>query len=124
MVVEALERLLRRHNRDAYVVFENRGTGKFVQFACGPRHTLVLDLPHGALTEEELSRAADLFQSPGVSAREDNQAKKPWWRRLFETRTFQIDLGTDPERVADLVLGVFERVYRAEERLDLDIEEN
>ena len=45
----ALQALLQRNNEDAFVIFEDKATGKFVQFAGSAEQPLLLDLPLQAL---------------------------------------------------------------------------
>lgn len=64
-IASALQNLLASPDPNAFVVFKEENTGKFVQFALLNRN-LIMDLPAQALDRAELIRATQLFQKLGV----------------------------------------------------------
>lgn len=109
---EALASLLARSNDDAFVIFEQAGKRKFVQFAGGPGG-LLLDLPVEALSESERARAESFFGAIDV--------------RLMDQpnySSFQVDFGRDAESAARTTLDIFHRVYGLSPDFRLTVEEN
>src|SRR5262245_41738761 len=58
-ISSALAALRARTNDDAFVIFEDARSRKFVQFAGGVNHPLLLDLPIVGLHPSEVARAAE-----------------------------------------------------------------
>ncbi len=54
----ALERLVSRSNPDAFLIIQEAGSGKFVQFSHHPEHGLRFDLPVDGLSDDERMRAS------------------------------------------------------------------
>jgi hypothetical protein len=119
VVEEALDRLLTRGG-DAFVVFEDTASGKFVQFSGSMDEPLLLDLPGQELSDVELGRAEVFFRDLDVSLASDGQGGQT-------SRTegsFQLLLGQDTKRGADLTLRIFAEVFQLSADLSLSIEEN
>jgi hypothetical protein len=107
----ALEALARRSSDDAFVIFEQKRSGKFVQFAGGGN--LLLDLPLEALSGVEQSRARALFSARGVTPTE-----------VGDHTTLQLDLEADVERATEMTLLVFREVFRIDGEFELVVTEN
>ncbi len=84
---------------EAFVIFEDERTGKFVQFGLGG---LRADLPLAALEPAERDAAASVFLRHGVG--------EPV---LIDggQQAFQLDFGADTARAAQFVLEVFSEIY-------------
>lgn len=54
----ALQRLVERNTPGSFLIIQEAGTGKFVQFSHHPENGLALDLPVDGLSEAEQSRAS------------------------------------------------------------------
>lgn len=120
----ALEALLRRDNGDAFVIFEEKRTGKFVQFCGSARDDLFLDLPSQTLDQAQSLRADDYFAELGVRAEEYDMLDGPGGKVVGRQRSFQKKLGRDVETAATIAERIFERVYQFPADFDLIVKEN
>src|SRR5262245_54677429 len=66
LIRDALSSLLVRRNEDAFVIIEDRQSGKFVQFAGSACEMLLLDLPSQPMSEPEFYRAVEFFRRRGI----------------------------------------------------------
>ncbi len=123
-IESALSRLLTRTSDDAFVIFEHEDSGKFVQFAGSASEPLLLDLPRQTLDNAELERATILFRSLGVSLEEWPLLDKPGGQVAGTQSGFQVELGQDIEKAADLALRIFSEVFRISIDAPLVVEEN
>lgn len=121
---EALKRLQTRTNDDAFVIFEDRASQKFVQFAGSQQEPLYLDLPHQALSEEERARAEKLFHNLGTESITYPLYDKPGGQIVGSQSVFSLVLGSDVERAAELTARIFAEVFVLPDGFDLAIEEN
>jgi hypothetical protein len=113
-IKRALRALMERTNDDAYTIFSERRSEKFVQFAGAKDAPLVFDLPSIPLTDDEMRRATDFFRRLGIAA----------LPLSGDDVTFQVDLEGDVERGAELALAVFREVYQLPDDFQLAVEEN
>ena len=125
-VRDSLSALLQRSNQDAFVIFEEKKTGKFVQFAGSRNEDLLLDLPNQALTELEASKAKVVLRDWGAS---DPQEYVVFTDEDMDTVagrqiSFQINFGRNVSQAAQACLAIFERVYDFPADFELLIEEN
>jgi hypothetical protein len=113
-IVDSLSGLLQKRNRDAFVIFEEKSSGKFVQFAGSANEGLLLDLPSQTLAKEEMERAKALFRELGIPGPETYEMYTDKARKTVAgmQTSFQMDFGRDVVRAAQVVLAIFERVYR------------
>ena len=121
-IEETLNRLLAR-GEGAFVVCEDRPSGKFVQFAGSRDEPLVLDLPVQQLSADELERAEIFFRELGVSYEEWPVFDQPDGQEVGAQGGFQLELGQDTRRGADLTLRLFTEVFQRSD-LSLVIEES
>jgi len=114
-----LIRLMNRKNKDAFVIFEDAKTKRFVQFAGGQNQVFWLDLPIETLkTDEEKSRAKDFFTSNQTSL----TVAKDSWSNII--KTYNMDLGRDYKKAAQATLDIFKKIYLTTDNLELNIIEN
>jgi hypothetical protein len=120
----ALAALLRRRS-DSFVIFEDKQSGKFVQFA-GPdkKERLLLDLPFASLDAEESRRAEEHLPPLGVRAVEYDFLDRPGGIVVGHTRSFGKDFGRNVEEATRAALEVFDRVYQLPPDFDLVVTEN
>jgi len=125
-IADALSALLHRTPGDAFVIFEEKGSGKFVQFARSPTEPLYLDLPAQTLSEEEMKRAKVLFAELGVSGPKEYEVyTDPTMREVTGTQiSFNMDFGQDFQRATEVTLAIFERVYKFPPDFQLVLKEN
>jgi hypothetical protein len=102
---------MRRQSDDAFVIIEDRNSGRFVQFGHGPH--LTLDLPAGSLRPDEIARATDQIRRWGgrlrpVRAPDASDAPR-------EHATFEADFGTDATRASEAALTVFSDIFCIED---------
>ncbi|MBX9626160.1 MAG: hypothetical protein K2X82_20345 [Gemmataceae bacterium] len=115
-ILTALHALLQRVNPDAHVIFVDRRTGKFVQFAGSAQDGLFLDLPTQPLDPVEGRRAEEFFRGLGVKAVEYDLGER-------RQKVFQMHLGRDVETATNLVENVFNIIYILPHALDLVVTE-
>lgn len=118
--------LLHRENDDAFVIFEEQISGKFVQFAGSADEELLLDLPTQSLSEVEQARAKRFFEALKISG--------PRKYALYADKTleiiggvqtsFQTKFGRDPQLAARVALDIFEQVYEFPKDFVLIVAEN
>lgn len=125
-IVDALSALLQRRNKDAFVIFEEKRSGKYVQFAGSANEDLLLDLPSQTLTEEEMKRAEVLFRGLGIPGPETYEMyTDESMETVAGTQTsFHMGLGRDVVRAAEVTLAIFERVYQFPPDFPLALDEN
>jgi len=104
--------LLRQEGNEAFVVIEEPRSGKFVQFAGSREAPLLLDLPGQTLDPSEMDRARVLFHKLGVEGPEEWDVHDPLTGKVAGKQVgFQMKLGRDPRRAADIASRVFQEVY-------------
>jgi hypothetical protein len=118
----ALKALLQRTNDDAFVIFEEKRSRKFVQFAGSARQDLMLDLPPQTLDQTEDARAEIYFRELGTRPVEDQSSTLEG--KIVRQRYYQKQFGRDAGAAAAAAMGVFERVYQFPPDFDLVITEN
>ncbi|MBM4020055.1 MAG: hypothetical protein FJ288_17345 [Planctomycetes bacterium] len=109
---EALDLIIRQGGEGSFVIFEEPCLRKFVQFAGSQTEGLLLDLPSPALSEDEMTRARDFFRELGVDSHAHVEVPDDNGRPAKWVATFQMKLGNDTRRAAQLACGVFLRVFR------------
>lgn len=118
----ALENLLQRENEDAFVVFEEINTGKFVQFAGGKYEELLFDLPAQPLEGYELEKAKIILQEYNITFEEvevfDENGNSAGYQKSF-TQT----LNNDVDLATELVEKVMGDIYNFN-NIELEIIEN
>ncbi len=121
-ISRALSTLLKAKASDAFVIFEEKETGKYVQFAGSVREPLLFDLPVVALDNAELKRAcAVLGREPETEQiYTDPTATVP----AGEMAHFTISLGRDIQEGARLTCAIFRDVYQFPPDFQLTINQN
>ena len=124
-ITNALFALLKRDNDDAFVIFEDAASGKFVQFAGSSAQPLLLDLPSQALTAGEQERAHALFSELGSGdATHADLYNKPGGKVVGRQVSYQLDFGQNAERAAEATRRIFSEVYCLPDQFDLGVSEN
>ena len=107
-IVEELKDLCRRDAGEAFSIFEDVGTRKFVQFAGGAGESLKLDLPSMQFKDLDDVRAQNFFaRLPQPCERYD--IGSPGSEDL--DHAYLVDFGSDVESAADAALGVLHEVF-------------
>jgi hypothetical protein len=96
------------------VVIEEMATKKFVQFSGARDEKLILDLPSQTLDRQERVRAEAFFAKLGV-------VRQPG---VHDEYTYNLNLGNDVDRAAELTVHIFRDVYHFPESVRLLIKEN
>jgi hypothetical protein len=125
-IARALSALLQRDNEDAFVIFEEKESGKYVQFAGSAHENLFLDLPIQTLTKTEVERAKVLFQELGIQG---PQEYPTYTDKSLETMagmqiSFQVNFGQNVQQAVQFTQAIFDRVYEFPQDFQLVIEEN
>jgi hypothetical protein len=125
-ISQALSALLQRDNPDAFVIFEEKSSRKFVQFAGSAHEELLLDLPAETLTAAEMERATLLFQELGMPGPETYPVyTDPSMTEVAGMQTsFNMRFGRDFKRAAQVALAIFRRVYGFPADFQLTLKEN
>ncbi|HEV3383787.1 MAG TPA: hypothetical protein VG097_03175 [Gemmata sp.] len=113
-IKSALEALLGRAGQDSFVIFKERKSEKFVQFAGSAQEPLLFDLPSIPLNTGEMERAKAFFAKLGVSPGPLHN----------EHVTFQLKLNRNVDRASEITLSVFRDVYCFPPSFELDVIEN
>lgn len=122
-VFDALTRLCRRHNSDAFVIFADAKSEKYVQFA-GDRGKLILDLPSQTLNTSEMDRAKSYFEKLGENLKEDKLYTEPGGIPAGTMHKFSMELGNDVERATSITIDAFFTIYQFPPEFELKISEN
>lgn len=120
----ALNRLLERQDDDAFVIVEDKMSGKFVQFAGNAFQDLIFDLPGQALDSMELTRANILLRIFDISFEEWDVYDEPGGNVIGRQTGFCKSIGRDADFAAQLAWKVLTEVYALKEPIILSIEEN
>lgn len=124
LVADELSALLRRTNADAFVIIEEARSGKFVQFAGRAGDPLWLDLPSQTLSEAEFERAVRYFRLHGQESQEYDLLDEPGGVPVNRQVSFQMSLGDDVQRAAQITLEIFLQVFQFPKDIVLRIERN
>lgn len=120
----ALTVLLNRSGDDAFVIIEEKRTGKFVQFAGSTDQPLLLDLPTQTLSQAEQDRAQELFVSLGAPGLEKWAVTDHAGAPAGTQAGFQMEFGRDPDAAAVVAMRVFTEVYQFADLVELVITQN
>jgi hypothetical protein len=123
-ILHALQSLIQSEDEQAFVIFEEKRTGKFVQFAGSIHQELFLDLPFETLDEDQVQRAESYFGELGVRQEESDLLDGPEGHKVGRQRSFQMTLGRDAEVATNITEQVFARVYRVRKDFELIVKTN
>ena len=125
-ITNALTALLQRRNSDAFVILEEKSTGKFVQFAGSSEEPLLLDLPFQALTKQEIKKAISALKEFGAGSPQEYDVYTDENMETVAGRqtSLQAYFGQDTYRAAQASMTIFEQVYGLPRNFALNIEEN
>lgn len=123
-IAAALRRMLERENDDAFVIVEDRTSGKFVQFAGNAFQDIIFDLPGQALDPVELTRARALLCIYDIPFEEWDIHDEPGGAIVGRQSGFCKSLGRDTELAACIAWRVLTEVYSLNTPRILSIEEN
>jgi hypothetical protein len=119
----ALSRLMARPV-GAFLIVEDPGSGKFVQFAGSEREPLMLDLPAQVLSSEEMARAKAVFREFGHPGPETYETRDRPGGPPTGTRTsFVVAFGRDVDKATELAVAVLHRIYGIREGAPLKLTE-
>lgn len=109
-ISSALQKLLQRSNRDAFVIVNEVHSKKFVQFDGSTTESLLLDIPVQELSKKEEARAAKLFKSLGALGRQEIPMVDRDGQTAGTQVSYQMDFGRDAD--TDAAAAVTMRVFR------------
>ncbi len=118
----ALDALLAQTNEDAFVIFEETSTKKFVQFAGNDHEQLLLNLPAQTLNATELEKAKTLFKEYAIEFKAI-PATRAWPIPTLQ-KEFDMKLCRDTKKAALIAMRIFKEVYGFSDNFSLGIEEN
>lgn len=122
MITAALTELAGSTSGHTAVVLSDAATGKFVQFA-GESGSLLLDVPLQTLSQTEQALATAFFQRIGEDLRQYDLLDRPGGAAVATQGTFQVAVGADAGRAAQLALDLFAQVYQLAPDFRLVVEE-
>lgn len=120
---QALKELITRTNADAFAIFTERGTGKFVQFAGGRDQPLILDLPKAELTETESDSALRLLRQYAEQVERKRVVHRPGVLMVGK-HGLDLVLDKDVDKASRIAIEVFREVFQLQGDIDLEITEN
>lgn len=100
----AIDRLVSRESPGSFLIIQEAGTGKFVQFSNHPDNGLALDLPVDGLSDQEQQRASLHLVNRGAEF-------MSWQVDGHRMQAYVKQLGRDTEQAARLATLVMREVY-------------
>ena len=123
-ITQELTSLLSRSNKDAFVIFEDKKTKKYVQFSGSIREPLLLNLPAVALSSSELDRAKQLFAEYNIKLEKSPHGDFEGGPVTGYDYQFFMELGKDANKAASITMRVFSEVYLLPQNFNLGVETN
>ncbi len=120
----ALQKLTQRDNADAFVIFSDNHSGRFLQFAGSQHENLLLVLPSQTLTSAQLEIASRLFQQRGANLEMTELLEEPDGEPAGLHFGFNLEFGHDYQTAARTALDLMCEIYSLDEDFDLLVEEN
>ena len=121
----ALCALLNRGGDDAFVIFGAKASGKFVQFVGSSHEPLLLDVPIQVLADHEPERLRRLLTEIGSFGQAPaDLCQSPEGETVGEHVSFQLALGRDADRAAEISLRIFKDVFLLPDEFALIISES
>lgn len=124
VIYSALERLLQRPNRDAFLIIEENTTTKFVQFSKDNADNLIFDLPDQTLTSEEITRALQVLKRYELSHAEWEVFDQPGGKVVGIQKGFTRNVGKDIDVITEIAYTVFTEIYLFVEPIHLSMTEH
>ena len=106
----AITKLMTRNNEDAFVMFHDASSKKYIQFSGGQSSPIVMDLPFISLSSGEFLRARVVLSNYPLE--------------IDESPAFKIDCGKKVDLAIELCLRVFQYVQNLEPDFSILITEN
>ncbi len=106
---ETLRQLKAGETPEDFVIFEDRTTGKFVQFT----GAILIDLPIDAKDDMAILRAEIIFKNAGLPFIQTE---------VGEYVIFNMNFGDDIDAAADFAMTVFREFHNLPERFELKIQ--
>ncbi len=122
-ITAALNSLLQRQSKDAFVIIEEAETKKFVQFLGSTTEPLTLDVPSQTLSELEFYRAVSFFQKIDVVGTESDLLDQPFGEVVARQFSFTKVFGSVME-ATQVAEDIFDKVYNFPKNCNLLIVEN
>jgi hypothetical protein len=110
-MARAVEMILQNRGDGWFMIFEESGSEKFVQFAFDEDGGLIFDLPFQALTTDENTTAARVLADLGVQAESAPVLDGLDGDEIGQQCSFQANVGYDRELAVALAYRVFRDVY-------------
>jgi hypothetical protein len=117
----SLNSLIHEAAHESYVVFEDRESGRFVQFTLD-RDALIFDLPARSLRADDIERADRLLGGLGIIRRSGPLLDGPNGRVLGTWTGFNEEMSGGASQGAQIALLVFREIFLIEGNLDLVVE--
>ncbi len=123
-ITQELTSLLTRSNKDAFVIFEDKETRKYVQFSGSIREPLLLNLPAVALSSSELDRAKKIFAEYNIKLEKSPFGKYEGGPVTGYDYQFFMDLGKDINKASKISMRIFNEVYLLPNTFNLGVDAN
>jgi hypothetical protein len=107
-IKETLRQLKAGQAPEDFVIFEDKASGKFVQFT----DAILVDLPVAAEDDMAILRAEIIFKNAGLPFTQS---------KMGNFVTFDMDFGDDVDAAADFALTLFREFHHLPERFELQV---
>lgn len=124
LIENALKQLTKRNSEDAFVIFADKKTDKFIQFAGSVDESLLLDLPTQTLSPQQLKTATEILKNYGAGLQASPLYDQPGGNVVDAHFGFNLDFGKEYEAAAKTTFYLMTKVYGLDDDFELEIEEN
>lgn len=122
-IKSALKRLMKRDNRDCFVIFSEKESGKFVQFT-KQKGKLLIDLPEQPLRKHNVLDKAKHFFKQYDSEYKTFEIKSLNGEIVETYSNFDKILDENYDLAFEIAVGVFDHIYGLSPDFEMTIEEN
>jgi hypothetical protein len=121
----ALTQLIKKENSDAFVIFTDVNSGKFVQFAGSVNEDLYFSLPASQLNQNELSIAKEKLKKYNIHLNSfPMYTDETMEYSLGTMEEFSKSIGRDVEIGVKITITILTEIFELEGDIQLIIEEN
>ncbi|MDH5324793.1 MAG: hypothetical protein OEZ68_21525 [Gammaproteobacteria bacterium] len=123
-IQNALMSLLQNQSIDAYTVFLDKASGRYIQFAGTQNQKLTLDLPVQSLSEHEFETAQAVFREYGSDLEVMPLVNRPGGEIVDAHFGFHLQFGQECAAAARVAYYIMLTVFDLKQDFELAIEQN
>lgn len=120
----SLNKLAQSDSDNAFVVFSDKQTGRFLQFAGSRQQNLLLDLPTQMLSPDEFETAQAVFKEYGTDLEASPLLDKPGGEVVDAHFGFNLSFGKEVDAAARVAHYIMLTVFELKDNFELSVEEN